>query len=77
MKIREEAPVENLLFNIAAIRKNSGESKKDFSKRMGISLRSLTMIEGGVLPHSLRVGVLCNICRELGVSADDLISKRI
>lgn len=48
--------------NVKRLRAKEGLSKREISEILGISIRSLTMLEKGILPKNLCCDVLLVIC---------------
>ena len=61
--------------NIKTLRKKCGYSKKDMAKKLGISVLSLSKIEGGSLPPRLDCMVLVSIYREFGITPKNIFER--
>ena len=65
------------LWNVAWLRKQHGLSKKMMAQLLGISVRSLNLIESGVVPKRLDVSVLLMIRDRFGIQPKDLFEQRL
>ena len=63
--------------NIAFIRRKYGISKKQMSKLLGISVRSLNVIEGGEMPPRLTADIIVNVWTEFHLRPSDLFERRL
>ena len=66
----------NFCNNVKRLRKQSGLSKQEMSKILGIGINSLSMIERGVLPKRLSVDIMFEIYKNFGVNPKDLFTLR-
>lgn len=57
--------------NVAALRKNNGLSKRRMAALLGVSVRTLNMLESGVFPPRLRVDVVFRIQKHFGIAMKD------
>mgnify|MGYP003305338862 CR=1 FL=1 len=69
--------IDNLLYNIAWLRKYHGLSKKEMAKRLDIGLWSLNKIEKGELPPRLHCDIIFAVHRNFGTPCADLLDKRL
>lgn len=63
--------------NIKTIRKDNNLSKVKMSEILGISTRTLTLIENGILPPKLSCDVLFRIYKNFGISPQSILSEII
>ena len=68
--------IENLLNNIAWLRKRHGFSKKKMAKLLGIGVGTLNQIERTELPPRLGTEVLFRIQEHFGIHPKDLLAER-
>ncbi len=72
-----ERELQNLLHNIAWIRREKGLSKKKMAKILGIGIRTLNKIENGEVPNRLGANSIINIYRAFGIPPKALFEQRI
>lgn len=58
--------------NIKWIRIENNFSKSEMAKRLGIGIRSLTLLESGIIPSKLSCAVLFQIQNNFGIAPKDL-----
>ena len=63
--------------NVRFLRKREGLSQKEMAKRLKVSVRSISMIEKGIIPDRLSCEIIFNIYFEFGISPNDLLKKRL
>ena len=59
-------------YNLKKIRMDNGLSKVKMAQRIGIGIKSLIMLEKGILPPRLGASVLIGIYREFGVLPSEM-----
>ncbi len=64
----------NFCNNVKRLRKQSGLSKQEMAKILGIGTKSLSMIEQGTLPKRLSVDITFKIYKNFGVNPKDLFT---
>ena len=69
--------VENLLCNIAYLRKRHGFSKKKMAEILNIGVWSIDRIEEGVLPERLKVDVVFEIEKYFGIHPAELFECKL
>lgn len=63
--------------NIKRLRKKERLSKKEMARIMGIGIRSVTMLENGMLPVRMEAETLWRLKLHFGISIEYLFSKLI
>ncbi len=58
--------------NVKELRKKNNLSKREMAKRLGIGVKSLTLIENGIIPPRLNCEILFYIRKSFGVKPSDL-----
>ena len=61
--------------NVKKLRKKENLSKKEMADIMGVGVRSVTMLENGVLPLRLDVKALQRLSLRFGIKIEDLFSE--
>ena len=61
--------------NVKKLRKKENLSKKEMAEIMGVGVRSVTMLENGVLPLRLDVKALQRLSFRFGIKIEDLFSE--
>ena len=75
MPLNEEE--ENMLYNIAWLRKYHRISKKRMAKMLLIGAASLNRIEKGEMPPRLGAGVLMRVYLKFGIRPAELVARRL
>ena len=75
--IREEnnAQLAILCENIRIIRKREGLTQKKMAQKLKISVKSLSKLEKGVVPHNLSCEFLINVYLEFGIRPKDIFKR--
>ena len=60
--------------NLKRIRKDNGLSMKAMSKKLGIGVKSLSLIEKGIFPPRLSTDILLKIHSEFGFLPSEMFS---
>ena len=78
-KISEEnrAQLLALCENVKFLRKRDGLSKQEMARKLRISIRSLSMLEKGIIPERLSCDLLINIYFAFGISPTDILKGHI
>ncbi|MBQ8338309.1 MAG: helix-turn-helix domain-containing protein [Oscillospiraceae bacterium] len=63
--------------NVKRLRQREGLSKKEMAKKLGIGVKSLTLIESGIVSKRLGANVLLNILNNFNIYPSDMFSRRI
>ncbi len=63
--------------NVKVLRRQSGLNKKDFAKKINISVYSLNKIENGIIPERMPCDILADISNEFGVDPYILLCCQI
>ncbi|MBQ9745279.1 MAG: helix-turn-helix transcriptional regulator [Clostridia bacterium] len=63
--------------NVKRLRKREKLSKKEMARIMGVGVRSITMLENGVMPVRMKADVLGRLKWRFGVTIEELFSKII
>ncbi len=63
--------------NVKFLRRQSGLNKKNFAKKINISVYSLNKLENGVIPERMPCDILADISNEFGVDVFLLLCCRI
>ena len=61
--------------NVKKLRENYGYSKLKMAKILGIGIKSLSLIERGILPPRLKCEVLIRIANHFGISPSDMFTQ--
>lgn len=69
--------IQNLLHNIAWLRKHHGLSNKKMAELLHISIPSLNKIENGVLPKRLSANVLFHLYNHFHLTPYELLTQRL
>ncbi|MBQ7896984.1 MAG: helix-turn-helix transcriptional regulator [Clostridia bacterium] len=64
---------ENFCKSVKKLREENNLTKAEMAKKLKISVKTLTMIERGIVPPRLSCGIVIYIYKEFGVCADELI----
>ncbi len=67
----------NFCNNVKRLRKQSGLSRKEMAKKLGIGIKSLSMIEGGVLPKRLGAEIIFEIYNNFGINPREIFVSQI
>lgn len=68
---------ENLVHNIAWLRKDHKISKKRMAEILDISIKTLNKIESGILPPRLGAKTLCNIYYYFDIPVEDQVGQKL
>ncbi len=63
--------------NIKLLRAKNNLSKKEMAQKLGISIKSITKIESGMLPRSINAITLYKIHKVFNISIEDLLETRL
>lgn len=63
--------------NIKFLRKKAGYSKKRMAETLDVSVRTISMLERGIVPERLSCQLLFNAQAEFGINPTDLLKKRL
>ncbi len=63
--------------NIRLLRERAGLTQKEMAKRLGVSIRSISMLEKGSVPKRLSCEVIFRLALEFEASPTDLLKKRL
>ena len=61
--------------NVKRIRLERGLSKKEMAEKLNISVKSLSIIEGGSIPKRLSVQVIYTLCDEFEIKASEILKQ--
>ena len=65
------------LYNVAYLPAKHGLSKKEMAHICGIGIRSLNLIEAGMLPPNIGIKIFFRIQRYFGISPSQQLDKRL
>ena len=63
--------------NIKLLRAKNNLSKKEMAQKLGISIKSITKIESGVLPRSVNAITLYKIHKVFNIPIETLLGTRL
>ncbi len=63
--------------NIRLLRERAGLSQREMAKRLGVSIRSISMLEKGSVPKRLSCEILFKLHLKFGINPTDLLKKRL
>ena len=69
--------LDNLLYNIAWLRRTGGLSKREMATRLGVGRKTLDLMERGEVPPRLSASVIFAVEKQFGVSRSALLSHRL
>ncbi len=69
--------LDNLLYNIAWLRRTEGLSKREMAKRLGVGRKTLDLMERGEVPPRLSASVIFAVEKRFGVGRSALLSRRL
>ncbi len=72
-----EDEVENFLYNIKWLRHNARLTQTAMAKRLGISIKTLKVIESGQLPARTNTDIIFRIDREFGISPNEQFGRKL
>ena len=61
--------------NVRLLRKREGLTQKEMAERLKVSVRSISMIENGIVPKRLSCDILFKIHFEFGIDPTDLLKN--
>lgn len=77
MEDENRLQLENLICNIAYLRKRLGISKREMAKLLGIGVATLQKLEQGILPPRLGVELFFHIQRNFGIAPVTILTRRL
>ena len=75
--MNDQTEISILCENVKRLRKRENLSKKEMARLMGIGVRSITMLENGVLPIRMKANALWYLKWRFGITIEELLSKII
>ncbi len=74
--MQKDKTTENFCRNIKKLREQQGLSKKNMAERLGIGVRSLSLLESGILPPRLSCDVLWYIYDHFGILPQEMFGEK-
>ena len=68
---------QNICANIRYLRMTHGLSRTVMARKLGITIKTLDLLESGIMPRSCTVRLLFHIQKNFGVSPYDCLSARL
>ncbi len=74
---KREENLRNFCDNVRFLREREGLTKLEMARKLQVSIRTVTMLERGIVPRRLSSTTVFNIYYEFGISPDDIFKKRL
>ena len=75
--MRKQDDYQNICANIRYLRQRYGLSRTAMAHRLGVTIKTLDLLEAGIWPDRIRIQLLFNICTAFKIPIKALLSTRL